>query len=367
MTGKYGNAQNASLLEQIAEEFSQAYFIYEVNGKRFQYINIGALQQMLGTELEGVWESSSSLLPFIHPEDEAYAFDQYQKLLQDKQRKSIEFRLILPGQPVKWVCLSACVLQREGECPILIGGYAEDITNAKAYTANILKFNAKKNSTLEILSHDLAAPFANIEGITKIMEQRAKEGDSETQQLISFIKQDAKRGSDMIRDFVNSEFQESSEIVLHKERVDIVAKLAVMLDTYRQRMQQLAKSFEFTAPKKPIFMYLDEMKFMQVMNNLVSNAIKFTRNNGKITVSVEDKGNMALIKVSDDGIGIPEHLQPFLFDKFTKARRPGLRGGKSVGLGMSIIKSIVEWHGGRIWFESIENTGSTFFMEIPKE
>jgi two-component system sensor histidine kinase VicK len=71
--------------------------------------------------------------------------------------------------------------------------------------------------------------------------------------------------------------------------------------------------------------------------------------------------------VADNGIGIPLSMQAGLFEKFTRARRPGIRGEESVGLGMSIIKTIVEWHGGRIWFESKENEGSTFFVEIPKE
>ncbi len=66
-------------------------------------------------------------------------------------------------------------------------------------------------------------------------------------------------------------------------------------------------------------------------------------------------------------MGIPQPLQAGLFEKFTKACRPGLKGEKSTGLGMSIIKTIVEWHGGKIWLESKEGEGSTFFIQIPKE
>jgi two-component system sensor histidine kinase VicK len=74
-----------------------------------------------------------------------------------------------------------------------------------------------------------------------------------------------------------------------------------------------------------------------------------------------------LITIQDNGIRIPAHLQEGLFEKFTKARRPGLRGEESVGLGMSIIKTIVEWHQGKIYFESEENKGSTFYIELPRE
>lgn len=106
---------------------------------------------------------------------------------------------------------------------------------------------------------------------------------------------------------------------------------------------------------------------MQVITNLLSNALKFTPDSGNIRISVEDKNDNILIKVQDNGIGIPAHLQPFLFDKFTKAGRQGIHGEPSVGLGMSIIKTIVEWHNGQIWFESTEGIGTTFYIEISKD
>lgn len=110
------------------------------------------------------------------------------------------------------------------------------------------------------------------------------------------------------------------------------------------------------------------MKFIQVITNLVSNAIKFTQDDGTISIHVEDKEDTGtlLITIEDNGIGIPDKYHASLFDKFTKARRPGLRKEPTIGLGMSIIKTIIEWHNGKIWFESEENKGTTFYLEIPK-
>ena len=89
---------------------------------------------------------------------------------------------------------------------------------------------------------------------------------------------------------------------------------------------------------------IDELKFIQAINNLVSNAIKFTQQDGTIEISIKEEQDHVLITVSDNGIGIPEKHHELLFDKFTSARRRGLRGESSHGLGMSIIKTIVEWH-----------------------
>ncbi|RZK35204.1 MAG: ATP-binding protein, partial [Hymenobacter sp.] len=104
----------------------------------------------------------------------------------------------------------------------------------------------------------------------------------------------------------------------------------------------------------------------QAVNNLISNAIKFTRDGSSITLSLEERPEKVMIIVSDNGIGIPERFHAALFDKFSPAGRTGLNGEPSVGLGMSIIKTIVEWHEGRIWFESEETKGTTFYIEIAK-
>ena len=125
------------------------------------------------------------------------------------------------------------------------------------------------------------------------------------------------------------------------------------------------KHFELQSSAAQVFAQVDQTKFMQALTNLVSNANKFTRRNGHIRVSVQVNAGSITLSVSDNGIGIPKDLLPVLFERFTKARRPGLKGEETVGLGLSIVKRIVELHGGRIWVESEEHQGSIFFIEIP--
>lgn len=129
----------------------------------------------------------------------------------------------------------------------------------------------------------------------------------------------------------------------------------------------MAKTFQLFTNQKAIFFEIDEPKFMQAINNLLSNAIKFTPDGGVINLRLEERADKVLIQVEDNGIGVPDHLQEKIFEKFSKARRPGLKGEPSTGLGMSIIKTIIEWHGGRIWLESEENKGTTFFIELPRQ
>lgn len=359
-----GDIPNILYMERVAQQFGQVYFLYDVNSSSFKHINT-AFSQLWDIDVASVINSPASLLGTVNEEDTSYLISQYQKLLEGLEQAEIEFRIITPEKKLKWVCLSACVF-REAE-GLYIGGYALDMTARREYMDTLLKYNSKKNSTLEIISHDLAAPFSNIQGMINLIEEHVKQGDTQMSQMINFIREDAIRGSDMIRDFVNNEFLESSQVVLHKERMDIVNRILILMDNYKQREGMIEKNFKMTSSSKTIFLSFDDLKFMQVMNNLLSNAIKFTHNDGTIVVSVQEQEDTVLITVADDGVGIPEQVQPFLFDKFTKARRLGIRGERSIGMGMSIIKIIVELHKGKIWFESTENVGSTFYIELPKE
>lgn len=367
---KNSNIPDNHFIEHVAQLFGQVFFSYDIDGSVFRYIS-PAFEKLCGAKPERVLSDPAAILKHVPEEDKEFLAHQYQKLLLTHKQMQVEFRVKTDDkeseQEFRWLCVSACVIRDEESGHYLIGGHATDMTDQKLFTQNIMKYNSKKNSTLEILSHDLAAPFANIQGTITAIEEQVNKGDLDIQQLITFIKQDAMRGSDMIRDFVDTEFLESSHVKLRKERVNIADRIAIMIDNYKDQEKLIAKSFELKAPEDPIFVYIDMMKFMQVMNNLVSNAIKFTKDNGHIYISVEQEEGHALVKVADNGIGIPQKMQPHLFDRFTIARRAGVRGEKSTGLGMSIIKTIVELHGGEITFESQEDVGTTFYIRIPLE
>lgn len=233
------NSPDISFIEQVAERFGQVYFSFDTSTKTFRHISPG-FEQVLGISSESIKASPHSFVNYVHEEDIDFLAHKYTSLLLSHEEEQVEFRVVLGNQEVRWLCVSAVMVQ-EGDQQ-LIAGLAEDITEYKEYIRNIMKYNNKKNSTLEILSHDLAAPFANIQGMINAIEEQIQAGEADIQQLLNFIKQDALRGSDMIRDFVDHEFLESSQVVLHKERVDLCNKLAIMMDNYRERQSRLAKS-----------------------------------------------------------------------------------------------------------------------------
>ncbi|MEI9918568.1 MAG: ATP-binding protein [Bacteroidota bacterium] len=115
-----------------------------------------------------------------------------------------------------------------------------------------------------------------------------------------------------------------------------------------------------------IFFDTDDFKLLLVINNLVSNALKFTREADKIRFVLRETESSVLIAIKDTGIGIPDTLQPFLFEKQGPARRTGLHGEKSVGLGLPICRNMIIALGGEIWIESEEGKGTNVFLQFQK-
>jgi two-component system sensor histidine kinase VicK len=128
-----------------------------------------------------------------------------------------------------------------------------------------------------------------------------------------------------------------------------------------------SKHFRLITDLKNLNISTDSVKFFQIIHNLISNAIKFTPDNGEIDIIVEERENSFVFSVRDNGIGIPVSMHDKLFSKNTPASREGLNKEKSSGLGLHIVQMLAGLLNAKVSFQSEENKGSTFSIEIPKE
>jgi two-component system sensor histidine kinase VicK len=152
------------------------------------------------------------------------------------------------------------------------------------------KFSSKKNSILEILAHDLAGPLASIQGLSALVTKNQQITENkDLNELISLINNKASGGVHLIRDFVKQEFLESSQVSLIRVRVDLIEKFHLLIEQYQHSQQQIAKTFHLETSSDKVFIAIDEDKFLQVINNLISNAIKFTDDKGVIILRVEEE------------------------------------------------------------------------------
>ncbi|HEX8426807.1 PAS domain-containing sensor histidine kinase [Hymenobacter sp.] len=354
----------AALFDKQAEASAHIHFVYDVEAHRVVFIN-PAYEHVLHGHLAEVNEELPGLLACLHPDDYGYLMRYWKLWVRGRASDEIEVRLQQVGQPEQWFCLSP-YQQQTGSDAVLVAGVLRDISVAKRYQYNADTYNTKKNATLEILSYDLGGAFVLVQQIAEYLrEELQAPAESRVPEMLRVLETTSRNSVKMIRDLVNIEFLSSANTDLKRDRVEVGGALRLPLEELQRGQRLLGHEFTYALPAEPVYVNLDVNKFTQVLTNLISNAIKFTPDGGHITVQINSYPNCVRIQVVDDGIGIPEVLQPYLFERFTKARRPGLRGEDTTGLGLMLCKTIVEWHEGSLSVASTEGQGSTFTVEIP--
>jgi two-component system sensor histidine kinase VicK len=332
-------------------------FIYQIGSRRF--IMLSPEYNRRKEPLETL--EPDALLSQIHPDDHRYVRQVVNDLVNGLFKGNAEFRL-LEGEQTAWVRLTPLVFSWDGETYIL--GNVTDVSSEVNNTEFVRRYANKKNSILNMLAHDLRGPLNIANTIALALDKKV--GSASAAAMTKSISGILAQSIAMINDLIDRELLETVEVELDMRRIDIVKKIGEYVEECRISEEAAQRVFQFEHLDKVIYLHVDEAKFMQIMNNLMSNALKFTRPGGTISIQIEDHTSTVLFRFSDNGIGVPAELQNRLFDKFTKARRKGLNGEPTIGLGLSIVKTIVEWHKGKIWCESTEQEGTTFIFEIPK-
>jgi two-component system sensor histidine kinase VicK len=352
----------ANNLLYLAERSSELFLIFDLDKKRFTYMNPTCLEFF---DISNKDVDSEHLSRMVHNEDQKHVLTNLDRCVSGEVIPDFEGR-IQRGIHERWLRITPFLCEENNEKTLII--QAQDITTIKNHSEVLNNHNHKKNSILTMLAHDLAGPLGAIQNYTALLEREIKNlNNARLEKFINSIESIAKKSIHLIHTFIDKEFLESSSVKLLTKRVDLLEKINLGVDAYLEMETNLNIKISVKANQDPIYVEIDEDKFLQVINNLVSNALKFTPKGGAITISIEKKPESVLVSVSDTGIGIPKAFHDTLFEKFSDARRSGLKGEPSTGLGMSIIKTIVEWHGGTIWFHSEENVGTTFFIEIPEK
>lgn len=350
-------------LEQ-AEASSRVQFVYNLTTGRVVFVNT-AYERVLGGTKARVNDELAGLLARIYPDDRAYLVDYWRLWGSGQMPDEVEIRLQRPGQPDQWFNLVSHH-QQSASGTVWLSGVLHDVTVAKEYQQNADLFNSRKNATLDMLSHDLSGAFILTEQIAQYLTEEIKPVPSgRILDMLNTLSSTSQDSVKMIRDLINLEFLASANSALKRDRVNIGDVLAVPLAQLRDGQRLVRHHFTYSLPDKPLYVNLDTNKFGQVLINLVNNAIKFTPDAGTITVLIDGYSGGVRIQVIDDGVGIPLDLQPYLFDRFTKARREGLRGEHTTGLGLAICKTVVEWHYGTLTVVSTEGEGSTFTVHLP--
>jgi signal transduction histidine kinase len=237
------------------------------------------------------------------------------------------------------------------------------IDNARLYESAQRAIRAREE-LVAIVSHDLKSPLATIVMNTSILRRKLPAGDEavELRRPVERIQKSADRMNRLIHDLLDLARLDGGHISVQPAPQDMAALVGEVLELYREEAAARSLRLDQGVALGVVRALCDRDRILQVIANLVGNAIKFTPSGGEIAVSAEPRGREVVLSVRDTGPGIPEDQRARIFERYWQAKETAHKG---TGLGLSIAKALVELHGGRIWVESQVGAGSTFYFTLP--
>jgi len=278
------------------------------------------------------------------------------------------------------VKISPCTYDNEPATMIILHDISEQ-KKALILSQNLEKENQKLKEAVEYdklktnffctVSHELRTPLNVMLSATKLMEKViTTESPSEAtktkaEKLIKTVKQNCFRLLRLVNNTIDIAKSDSGHLSLNLQNCNIVSLVEDITMSVADYIKNSSLNLVFDTEVEEKILACDPDKIEKIMLNLLSNAIKFTNKNGEIFVNIYDRGDKILISVKDTGIGIPEDKLETIFERFYQVDQSLTRGHEGSGIGLSLIKSLVEIHGGKIYVKSALGKGSEFIVELP--
>ncbi|MEG4395042.1 response regulator [Microcoleus sp. BROC3] len=325
---------------------------------------------ILEESLASVWQR------LVHPEDRDRVVADLLAWIKEGQECSNEFRLAY-NESVRWINVQSSPMF--SDLGKLIGhvGTVRDVTDRKqaeeergrliheqVARQEAERANQMKDEFLAILSHELRTPLNAILGWSRLL--RAKTFDLETiDKALETIERNAKSQAQLIEDILEVSRILRGKLNLNMRPIQLEYVIEMAIDSLRPLAETKSIVIEWEGSQNIGKVLGDSDRLQQIVGNLLSNAIKFTPEEGKVEVRLELVGDEAQIQIIDSGIGIAPDFLPYVFDRFRQADSSTTRSYGGLGLGLAIVRHLVEQHGGKVDAENNPGEGAKFTVSLP--
>ena len=356
---------------QIAENIGEVFWVIDPKTGEVVYVS-PAYRWVWGRTCQSLYENNGSWIKAIHPEDRDQTVEMIWKGSNniDEAKEGFEYRVIMPDGKIIWVWMQSFVIKDEsGEISRIIcvasdiTGYKKAEQEIKALLNELKRSNRELQQFAYVTSHDLQEPLRTIASFTQLMERRYRgKLDRDADEFMGYIVDASVRMKQMIMDLLEYSRVGTKQEDYHP--VNIESELKNVLDNLNDLIERNRAQITYdTLPVVPG----DRNQLFLLLQNLIINAIKFKKEDKppKIHISAaEDFENGEYVfSIADNGIGIEEQYFDRIFIIFQRLHTREEYHG--TGIGLSVVKKIVERHGGRIWVESEFGEGSTFYFTVP--
>lgn len=293
---------------------------------------------------------NSNLVELLHLEDQ-YTFEdlihQQESLILDVSTKEKPYILRINFSSIQ---------KEEGQINGLIA-VVYDITEQEQIEQERREFVAN-------VSHELRTPLTTMRSYLEALAEGAWKDDSIAPQFLQVTQNETERMIRLVNDLLQLSKLDSKDYRLNKEWVNIIDFFHKIIDRFELSKKQNV-TFVRRFPKKDYYVEIDSDKITQVLDNIISNALKYSPEGGKITFTIVEEKNYLQISVKDEGMGVPKQSLNKIFERFYRVDKARSRQMGGTGLGLAIAKEMVEAHNGQIWAESEEGKGTTIFFTLP--
>lgn len=236
-------------------------------------------------------------------------------------------------------------------------------TQLEEALSRLEKATGEKDRILKAVSHDMRSPINSSLALTNMLQSDADNLTDEQKEYLSLIKKSNENALGLTKDLL--EIATLNTELLEKSPTDITSLVKEQVRLLGFKASEKGQVLNFTAPENHISANVNAEKIARILNNLVTNAVKFSPQNSEINILLYSDELTFTLEVQDSGIGIPDSMKEKVFDLFSDAKRFGTSGEQPFGLGLSISRQIADAHNGKIWFESEQGSGTTFYVRIP--
>ncbi|MFK7748368.1 MAG: ATP-binding protein [Kordia sp.] len=352
-------SEKSSQLAGVFENIIDAYMVMDLRGNVLKMND--AASKLFGYNLS---EEKLNVNSLIYTEDITYAFESFSELVEKGRFSNYTARVFRKNKEVRWVQINASLIYDADQKPIAAQGIIRNITELKSLEAQKEKIrNALEKSNNElheyahIVSHDLKSPLRSIDALVSwIKSDNEGKLDEETLQNFSMIESTLETMERLISNILEyssagSETNKLEDVNLNNTMEDV------------NRLLFVPEHISIDILKKMPTVKGDPTKFQQLFQNLMSNAVKFSnKDNGIVEVDFVEEPSFYQFSVKDNGIGIEKKFHDRIFKIFHSLNR----NKESTGIGLSIVKKIVDLYEGTIWLDSEFGKGTTFFFTIKK-
>jgi PAS domain S-box-containing protein len=302
----------------------------------------------------------------VHPEDRDRRAHTWRGRLRDGVQQDLEYRLLHASGEYRWVLARTLPVRNADGVIIRWLGTLTDIHEQKLTAERLQAESRQKDDFLAMLAHELRNPLAPISAAAHLLRITAHD-EQRTRHAGGVIERQARHLTELVNDLLDVSRVKRGLVELEKENIDIKAVVAGAVEQVRPLVESRGHQLAIRLADEQASVVGDRTRLTQVLSNVLNNAAKYTPQGGHIELDVQVCASTVSVTVTDDGSGIAPGLLPHLFDLFSQGERTPDRSQGGLGLGLALVKSIMELHGGQVqaWSAGV-GRGASFTLSLPR-